>query len=64
MKPMPQEHTIGNEISGSKRIHGSEGSDLDKEYLTNINENQMSIITPTPNTSGWRKVDKKKGRKE
>lgn len=59
-----EQHTTGKEVSGSKRIHGSKGSESDKEYLTNTNENQMFIVTSTPNIFGWRKVEKKKGRKE
>jgi len=51
------------EISGNKRTHGSEGSDSDKEYPTNSKENQ-SIVTSTPNIGGWRKVEKKKDKKE
>lgn len=52
----------GMEISGNKRTHGSEGSDSDK--YSPINTVQLSIVTASPNTEGWRKVEKKKGRKE
>lgn len=50
------------EISGKKRTHGLEGYDSNKD--SPINTNQLSIITTTPNTEGWRKVEKKKGSKE
>jgi len=52
------------DISGSKQPHGSEGSDSNKEHPINTNEEQLAIVTTTPNTRGWRKVEKKKGRKE
>jgi len=53
----------GKEISGNKRTHGSKGSESDKDSPITIIENQLSIIISTPNTGGWRKVEKKKGRK-
>jgi len=52
------------EVHSSKRTHGLEGSNFDNEYPIHTDENQMSIVTSTPNTGGWRKVEKKKGRKE
>ena len=52
------------EVSGKKQAHGSEGSDSDKGYPINTNENQLAVVKSTPNTEGWRKVEKKKGRKE
>lgn len=51
------------EISGIKRTHGSEGSESDKELQLITMENQLAIITPTPDTGGWQRVEKKKGRK-
>ena len=51
------------EVSGIKRTHGSEGSKSDKEQPMNTMENQLAIIDTTPNTGGWRRVEKKKGRK-
>lgn len=51
------------EISGIKRTHGSEGLESDKELQLIPMENQLAIITPTPDISGWRRVEKKKGRK-
>jgi len=38
-------------------------SDSEKEILAATNEAQMTIVTVTPNNEGWRKVEKKKGRK-
>lgn len=52
----------GMEICGNKQTHGSERFDSDKD--SPINTKQPSIVTATPNTEGWRKVEKKKGRKE
>lgn len=51
------------EVSGIKRTHGSEGSESDKELQLNPMENQLAIITSTPDSGGWRRVEKKKGRK-
>lgn len=49
------------EVSGIKRTHSSEGSESDKEPQMNTMENQIAIISPT--AEGWRRVEKKKGRK-
>jgi len=64
--PLQQQdpRTNSKEISGNKRTHGSKGSELDKESPITITENQLSIVTTTPNSGGRRKVEKKKGRKE
>ena len=51
------------EVSGIKRTHGSEGSESDKELQLIPMENQLAIITPTPDSGGWQRVEKKKGRK-
>lgn len=53
---------IGMEITSTKRTHGSEGSDSDKDSPI-TSENQLSIVT-TLDIGGWQKVEKKKGRKE
>lgn len=52
------------EVSGIKRIHSSEGSKSDKEPHMNTMEKQLAIITPNADSGGWRRVEKKKGRKE
>lgn len=52
------------EISGIKRTHSSSGSESGKEPQMNTMENQLAIITPTTDSGGWRRVEKKKGRKE
>lgn len=64
--PMQQQGSqlTGNEILGNKRAHGSQGPKSDKDSPTTITENHLSIVTATPNTGGWRKVEKKKGRKQ
>jgi len=62
---MKQQQEIQLEVSGTKRTHGSEGSESDKEQLINT----TAISTPTTNSTsttnsdGWRRVEKKKGRK-
>ena len=58
-----KEEDLQLEISGNKRSHSPEGSDSDKEQQMNTVENQLAIIASTHNTDGWRKVEKKKGRK-
>lgn len=35
----------------------------DKEVPMNVEYNQTTIVTSTPNINGWRKVEKKKGKK-
>jgi len=42
--------TIGKETSGNKKTHGSEESESDKESPITITENQLSIVTTTPNS--------------
>lgn len=51
------------EASGIKRTHSSGGSESDKESPVNTMENQLAIITPIADSGGWRRVEKKKGRK-
>lgn len=60
---LEQEQELQLEVSGIKQTHSSEGLDSDKEQPTNTMENQLAIIDPTPNTDGWRRVEKKKGKK-
>lgn len=52
------------EVSSTKRIHAPESSDSDKELPANVRKTQMSIVSSTPGANGWRKVEKKKGRRE
>ena len=35
----------------------------DKEFIVNVEKNQLTIVITTPNHGGWRKVEKKKGTK-
>ena len=58
-----KEQELQLEISGNKRSHSPEGSDPDKEQPMSTMENQLAIIDSLPNMDGWRKVEKKKGRK-
>ena len=58
-----KEEDLQQEISGNKRSHNPEGSDSDKEQQMNPEENQLTIIDSMHNIEGWRKVEKKKGRK-
>lgn len=51
------------EVSGNKRTHGSEGSESDKEPPVNTQEYSQAIIVPPSDSQGWRRVEKKKGRK-
>lgn len=51
------------ETSGIKRTHSTEGSESDKETQLVTMENQLAIITPNADSGGWRRVEKKKGRK-
>ena len=60
---MKQQQEPQLEVSGIKRTHGSEGSESDKEHPMDTMENQLAIIAPTPNSEGWRRVEKKNGRK-
>ena len=60
---MIRQQELQLEISGAKRAHSTEGSDLDKEQPGHTEENKLAIIVPTANTRVWRKVEKKKGRK-
>ena len=48
---------------GIKLHHPSETSDSDKDTGTQTTENQISLATCVPSQGGWRKVEKKKGRK-
>ena len=48
--------TPQKEVTGTKRIHAAESSRSDKEIPLNVKENQMTIVSSTPNYSGWRKV--------
>jgi len=58
-----KEQELQLEISGNKRSHSPKGSDSDKEQPITTMENQLVVIDSTPNMDGWRKVEKKKGRK-
>jgi len=64
--PMQQQGSQlrGKEVVDNKRTHVSEGLESDKDSPKNIIDNQLSIVTTTPNTGGWCKVEKKKGRKQ
>lgn len=55
-----EKYSPEQEIRGNKWAHSTESSDSEKEFT---NEAQMAIVTATPNNEGWRKVEKKKGRK-
>ena len=48
---------------GNKRLHTSDSSDSDKDVGAHAIENQLVLISTTPTQDGWRKVEKKKGRK-
>jgi len=54
---------LQKEVSGIKRTHGSEGSESDKEQQIITMENQLATITPSTDSGGWRRVEKKKERK-
>lgn len=56
--------TFKKEASGTKRTHALESSNSDKEISVNVKENPMTIVSSTPNSIGWWKVEKKEGRKE
>lgn len=58
-----KEQEIQLEIGGNKRSHNPEGSDSDKEQPMSMMENQLVVLDSPPNMDGWRKVEKKKGRK-
>jgi hypothetical protein len=60
---LDQEMQKEKEIGGSKRPYSSESSDSDKEHLRKTIDNQLIIVMSTPDQGGWRKVEKKKGRK-
>lgn len=51
------------DVSGIKRSYGSEGSESDKDPPVNTLESMQAIIVPSPDSQGWRRVEKKKGRK-
>lgn len=45
-------------------IHASKSSDSDKQVTMNMEENQMAIMTTSPNHGGWKTLEKKEGKKE
>lgn len=61
--PQQQYEKSGQEIGGSKRAYSPSSTDSEKDFMTATNEAQMIIVTAPPNNEGWRKVEKKKGRK-
>ena len=54
---------IGIETSNNKRTHGSEELESNKESPITITENQLTLVTTTPNCGGWCTVEKKKWRR-
>lgn len=51
------------EISGTKMMHSSDTSDLDKENHRPGIENPLQIVPITLAQGEWKKVEKKEGRK-
>lgn len=60
-----KEETLNEKSTGgTKRIHVSENSDSDKEVPSHATGNEIAIVTIEPNDGFWRKVQKKKRKKE
>lgn len=63
VNPQQQDENTRQEIGGSKRAYSPTSTDSEKDIMAATNETQMIIVTDPPNNEGWRKVEKKKGRK-